>query len=102
MITEEKTIREQLADAWDEGHIAVPAVVPSEFHEPPLGSWVKDKHGATSMRRIDADGNDGWGQPGFYSYGKWSAMWEARGPYVLCGPWGAPYQSPQNPYREAS
>lgn len=57
--------------------------------EPPLGTWVKDRYGGYSQRRIDADGRDGWGEPGFYSGGVWSAMWKARGPLVECGPWGA-------------
>lgn len=62
---------------------------PAAMAEPPLGTWVKDRHGAAHQRRIDADGRDGWGQPGFYSTGRWEAMWEARGPLVICGPWGA-------------
>lgn len=57
--------------------------------EPPVGTWVKDRFGASHMRRIDALGNDGWGEPGFYSFGKWQAMWEGRGPLVECGPWGS-------------
>lgn len=56
--------------------------------EPPVGTWVKDRFGAAHMRRRDSDGNIGWGEPGFYSFGKWEAMWEARGPLVECGPWG--------------
>jgi hypothetical protein len=57
--------------------------------EPPLGTWMRDRHGGTCVRFIDTDGNDGWGQgPGFYACGKWEAMWHARGPYVECGPHG--------------
>jgi hypothetical protein len=59
--------------------------------EPPRGTWVKDRHGGTHQRRVDDDGRDGWGSgPGFYSFGLWSAMWRARGPLVVCGPYGAP------------
>jgi hypothetical protein len=58
------------------------------WREPPVGAWVKDRHGEVHQRRIDPDGRDGWGLPGFYSFGKWEAMWEARGPLVECGPWG--------------
>jgi hypothetical protein len=58
--------------------------------EPPIGTWVKDRHGGVSQRRIDSDGNDGWGMPGFYSFGKWDRMWTARGPLTECEPWGKP------------
>lgn len=51
--------------------------------EPPVGTWVKDKHGGTSLRYAE-----GWGQPGTMPFGRWEAMWEARGPLVECGPWG--------------
>lgn len=51
--------------------------------EPPDGTWVKDRHGGVHHRK-----GDGWGQPGCYYFGRWAAMWEARGPLVECGPWG--------------
>lgn len=53
--------------------------------EPPVGTWVKDRHGGTSYRQAGG----GWGQPGVMPFGRWEAMWEARGPLVACGPWGA-------------
>lgn len=53
--------------------------------EPPVGTWVKDRHGGVSQRGQGG----GWGMPGFYYLGKWECMWEARGPLVECGPWGA-------------
>lgn len=56
--------------------------------EPPLGTWVRDRHGGVAQRRIDEDGRDGWGQPGTLSGGVWARFWEARGPLVECGPWG--------------
>lgn len=56
--------------------------------EPPLGTWVRDRFGGISQRRIDSDGQDGWGLPGFYSGGKWEMFWNARGPLVECPPWG--------------
>lgn len=58
--------------------------------EPPVGAWVKDKHGAAHYRTTA-----GWAAAptGFYPGGKWSAMWEARGPLVECGPYGADPQS---------
>lgn len=56
------------------------SVVPPE---PPEDTWVKDRHGAAHHRK-----GDGWGSPGFYYFGKWEAMWNARGPLVECGPWG--------------
>lgn len=59
----------------------VAAIIPPE---PTTGTWMKDRHGGTTMRQ-----KGGWGQPGFYPSGKWEAMWQARGPYVECGPWGA-------------
>lgn len=47
-------------------------------------AWVKDKHGA-SFERVAA----GWrAGPGFYPTGVWEAMWDARGPLTLCGPYG--------------
>lgn len=59
------------------------AVVPPE---PPVGTWVRDRHGATSVRV-----KDGWAPApfGFYGCGKWAAMWKAEGPLVECAPWGA-------------
>jgi hypothetical protein len=51
--------------------------------EPPVGTWVKDRHGTVSQRY-----EDGWGEPGFYHFGKWEAMWVGRGPLVECAPWG--------------
>ena len=65
------------------GEPAEPSAI-GKHNEPPVGSWVRDKHGATSCRQ-----EDGWGQPGMMSFGRWEAMWDARGPYELCGPWGA-------------
>ncbi len=52
--------------------------------EPPVGTWVRDRHGAVSMRHEGG----GWAPPGFMTFGKWEAMWAARGPLVECGPWG--------------
>lgn len=54
--------------------------------EPPVGTWVKDRFGATSVRI-----KDGWAASptGFYGGGIWECMWEARGPLEVCGPWGA-------------
>ena len=51
--------------------------------EPPVGTWAKDKFGG-SVRRYP----DGWSTPGFAPTGVWVEMWDARGPYVKCGPWG--------------
>jgi hypothetical protein len=57
--------------------------------EPAIGTWVKDRHGVASVRRVDSDGNDGWSPgPSFYSAAKWEPMWGARGPLVECGPYG--------------
>ena len=73
--------------------------------EPPLGTWVRDQHGGVSQRRIDADGNDGWGLPGYYSRGVWEEYWAAHGPLIECGPWGAPLDttaSPTGSMRESS
>lgn len=58
----------------------IEAVVPAE---PPVGTWVKDRFGATHVRQAK-----GWGSPGTVPFGKWDAMWQARGPLVECGPWG--------------
>jgi hypothetical protein len=57
--------------------------------EPPIGTWVKDRHGAVSQRHKDAEGRVGWSPPGCYAFGKWEAKWAARGPLTVCGPWGA-------------
>lgn len=56
--------------------------------EPPVGTWMKDRFGGTTQRRV-YQGHDGWGQPGVWNFGVWESMWAARGPYVECGPWGA-------------
>lgn len=52
--------------------------------EPPVGTWVKDRHGGTSYRQSGG----GWGEPGIMPLGRWEAMWRARGPLIECGPWG--------------
>lgn len=52
--------------------------------EPPVGTWIKDRHGGTTMRQAGG----GWGPPGFYPFANWNAMWKARGPLVVCGPYG--------------
>lgn len=52
--------------------------------EPPVGTWVRDRFGGTSMRQPGG----GWGAPGTMPLGKWEAMWAARGPLVECAPWG--------------
>jgi len=64
--------------------------------EPPIGTWMRatkprSRHAkrAVFLRFIDADGNDGWSEPGFYAVGKWECVWEAWGPLEPCGPWGA-------------
>jgi hypothetical protein len=61
-----------------------PVVIVSRENEPPVGTWVRDSKGGVSQRQ-----EQGWGEPGVEPYGKWTAMWDARGPYELCGPWGA-------------
>jgi hypothetical protein len=62
--------------------------------EPPVGTWMKDKYGGVTRRQ---HGNSalggGWGLPGMMPFGKWEAMWEARGPYVECGEWGRPLEA---------
>ena len=63
---------------------------PTPPPEPSLGTWMRDQHGEVLQRRIDADGNDGWGTPGFSSGEVWEAHWAAHGPLIECGPWGAP------------
>jgi len=59
--------------------------------EPPVDTWVKDRHGATYVRIKDIYGTTGWAASPTSTYGggKWEAMWEARGPLTVCGPWGA-------------
>lgn len=52
--------------------------------EPPVGTWMKDRFGGVTQRQ-----KDGWGAPGVMPFGRWEGMWDARGPYVECGPWGA-------------
>lgn len=52
--------------------------------EPPVGTWVKDRHGGVTMRHAGG----GWAPPGFAPLAKWEPMWLARGPLVECGPWG--------------
>ncbi|MFE6967215.1 hypothetical protein ACFVAJ_19185 [Agromyces sp. NPDC057679] len=59
-----------------------PAAI-SRSNEPPVGTWVMDRHGAATYRQ-----ESGWGEPGFAPLGVWTSMWDARGPYVECGPWG--------------
>lgn len=51
--------------------------------EPGVGTWMRDRYGATTMRQ-----ESGWGQPGVMPLGRWTVMWATRGPYVECGPWG--------------
>lgn len=63
-------------------------LVVSRENEPPAGTWVKDRYGATHQR--NPKGGKGWGQPGCYYLGEWAAMWDGRGPLEVCGPWGAP------------
>ena len=70
---------------------------PSPSAEPPLGTWVRDRHGGVFQRRFDADGNDGWALPGFASRGVWEEHWEAHGPLIECGPWGAPRRTSAAP-----
>lgn len=53
--------------------------------EPPVGTWVKDRHGGTHYR---TDGGWAAAPSGFLPGGKWIAMWKARGPLVECGPYG--------------
>jgi hypothetical protein len=61
--------------------VPVPCTVPPE---PPVGTWVKDRNGSASMHH----NGGGWAEPGFMPFGKWEAMWHARGPLVECGEWG--------------
>ena len=53
--------------------------------EPPVGTWVKDRHGGSTMRHRGG----GWAPMGCEPYGVWNQMWAARGPLVVCGPFGA-------------
>jgi len=53
--------------------------------EPPVGTWMRDRFGGVTRRHASG----GWAPPGCEPFGRWDAMWEARGPYVECGPWGA-------------
>ena len=47
--------------------------------EPPVGTLVRDRHGAIHRRYAD-----GWGEEfdRTYHLGVWAAIWEARGPLV--------------------
>lgn len=56
--------------------------------EPPIGTWVKDRHGAVS-KHFTVGTVAGWSQPGCMPFGQWEAMWTSRGPLTVCGPWGA-------------
>ena len=61
--------------------------------EPPIGTWVRDRFGATTKRHE----NGRWSPPGFIPIAEWEAMWEARGPLVECGPWGADLPTKEAP-----
>lgn len=52
--------------------------------EPPIGTWVKDRHGGVTQRHPNGD----WAPRGCLPYAKWEPMWLARGPLIECGPWG--------------
>lgn len=67
------------------GRAGYPGPVPAE---PPVGTWVRDRYGALSMRK-----EAGWAAVGCEPFGLWSAMWQARGPYEICGPWGTPLKA---------
>lgn len=58
--------------------------------EPPIGTWVRDRHGASHVRITDPDGRTGWAASpsGMYAFGLWPDMWTARGPLAVCGPYG--------------
>jgi hypothetical protein len=73
-------------------HPATPWAPP----EPPIGTWVKDKQDAAHVRIKDVDGRVGWASSvgSTYAFGKWEAMWEARGPLTVCGPYGADLPDP--------
>jgi hypothetical protein len=80
--------RESAADRLD-ALLARAAVLTSDDPdavppEPPVGTWVRDRHGGTSQRQ-----REGWAAPGIVPLGRWPDMWKARGPLVPCGPWGA-------------
>lgn len=55
--------------------------------EPPIGTWVQDRHGGVSKRFTLGD-MTGWAPPGCLPLAQWKAMWEARGPLTICAPWG--------------
>lgn len=57
--------------------------------EPPAGTWVRDRHGATTLRQ-----GAGWAPPGFFPLVKWEKLWKARGPLVVCEPWGLESREP--------
>jgi hypothetical protein len=59
---------------------------PAPPPEPPVGTWIVDRHGGTSVRHAGG----GWASPGMMPFGRWEAMWAARGPLIVCGPYGAP------------
>jgi hypothetical protein len=64
-------------------HAERPAVKP----EPAIGTWVKDRFGGVHVRVTDG----GWAaSPSTRGFARWEPMWEARGPLVECGAWGAP------------
>ena len=63
--------------------------------EPPVGTWVRDRFGGVSMRQAE-----GWGEPGMEPFGKWEAMWDARGPFTECGRWGDQYEPKLEPLDE--
>ncbi len=63
------------------GKPGYPGVCPPE---PPIGTWVRDKYGATGMRHK----NGRWAPKGFVPGGIWEAWWHRAGPLVECGPWG--------------
>lgn len=75
---------DDLADALAATAVKPPGPPP----EPPIGTWVRDRHGAAT-KRFTLDGQTGWAPPGCLPLAKWAPMWEARGPLVKCGPWGA-------------
>jgi len=62
--------------------------------EPPVGTWMRDRHGGVTQRQ-----KDGWGPPGTWPGGRWRDMWRARGPYQECGPWGQPLETVREEFR---
>lgn len=54
--------------------------------EPPVGTHVRDRHGAHHTRF-----KTGWASPGMMAFGNWALMWEARGPLVEVS---SPYPDP--------